>query len=221
MPKRTTKKWHKEYQNHDVAHQQSLNLLLGATAKVYKKHLPSPAQEIDVRAALGRSHAVNTPFPGTQKGPVFSFKGKTVLSKRAKASAMTTTTFITRVTITHQQSSNDSSPFSCHVKPASCFACPATVSCFHKHYLKLTSHSGVPCKHSYRKRRVQKRRGRCASMAGFLRHTYCTPKCGLTPLRSHKLREQPGWAAAQLCPTPFWETGGSGLAEGSKQHLVK
>ena len=134
---------------------------------------------------------------------------------------MTTTTFITWVTIIHQQNSNDSPPFFRHVKPASCFVYPNTVSSFHKCYLKLTSHSGIPCKHSYQKHRAQKSREHCASTEGFLRCMHCFPRGRLTLLRSHKLRKKLGWATAKLCPTLFWETRGPALAEGCKQHLVK
>ena len=76
--KRNHQNMAKEYQNYEAARQRSLHLLLGATAEVYRKHSSSPAQQIDVGAALDRSHAVNMPFLAIQKGPVSSLKGKTV-----------------------------------------------------------------------------------------------------------------------------------------------
>lgn len=216
MPKGTTKTWLKECQNYDVAHQRSLHLLLGATAEVHRKHSLNPAQKIDAAAAVGRSHTANTPFLGIWQGPVSSLKKKPVLSERAKVSVMTTTTFIAWVTIIHQQSSNESPPFFCHIKPAGRFVYPNTVSSFLTHYLKLTSHSGVPCEHSYQKYWMQKSVNVVPLTEGFLRCTHCSPRGRLTPLRSHKLREKLGWAAAQLCPTLFWETRGPALAEGHK-----
>lgn len=224
MPKGTTKTWLKECQNYDVAHQRSLHLLLGATAEVHRKHSLNPAQKIDSAAAVGRSHTANTPFHGIWQGPVSPLKGKTVLAERAKVSVMTTTTFIAWVTIIHQQSSNESPPFFCHVKPAGRFVYPNTVSSSLTRYLKLTSHSGIPCEHSYQKYWMQKKPWTlCLYRRAPEAYTLLPPKAGSPcwdPTSSGRswgeLREKLGWAAAQLCPTLFWETRGPALAEGHK-----